>query len=406
MLLPDSYLSAGSEVVYLAEGNANVVYKLLFPAQDGSLFDGNSDSTRRCSFVLRVRKDTSFGVPYQAVMKHYEVKVKPLFSESDLVNQCLVRIPIATIYALNDNLKDLESNGKRPISRHDTYLVTDDPHALLLEDMSSSNVSATARTIELKPKWLVQSPSAPTSSLRCRNCALHAMRRSDTSKAKSQSSRSTFTHPETCPLDLLSPSYPTLLAALAAHTSSVADAEQGSHGALLSGLATSLLNHPTLTRLRAAQARHAAVGLNDFLSGNYDPLGLTLRDCTLFIRVADFSSSTNDKKDRNDGISASKGDRMTVEIKLADLDEKSPTGGKLEKWAETERRLIEEGWYEGRDMDGWSSQIGGNGGVGDRGELRLCDLGWGWKENIVENDKGVAERLKGLEVRSLVEELV
>lgn len=40
-----------------------------------------------------------------------------------------------------------------------------------------------------------------------------------------------------------------------------------------------------------------------------------------------------------------------LEIRLGDLDFKSGVGGKLQYWRGVERRLIEEGWYNGHHHD-------------------------------------------------------
>lgn len=58
---------------------------------------------------------------------------------------------------------------------------------------------------------------------------------------------------------------------------------------------------------------------------------MTLRDCTVFLR---FSA---------DGDWS--GDEGEVEARLGDLDLKSPD--KAGYWEETERGLVEGGWYEG-----------------------------------------------------------
>lgn len=56
---------------------------------------------------------------------------------------------------------------------------------------------------------------------------------------------------------------------------------------------------------------------------------MTLRDCTCFVRIpADAGAA--------------------VEAKLADLDKKN-SAAKLGYWKATERRLIEGGYYEGRE---------------------------------------------------------
>lgn len=65
-----------------------------------------------------------------------------------------------------------------------------------MPDMSS--VPGESLTIEIKPKWLLQSPNAPEEAYRCRNCALNAQK-----KAKSRiSGTETADEAYICPLKL------------------------------------------------------------------------------------------------------------------------------------------------------------------------------------------------------------
>lgn len=59
---------------------------------------------------------------------------------------------------------------------------------------------------------------------------------------------------------------------------------------------------------------------------------MTLRDCACFVRVPADA-------------------RLPVEAKLADLDRKN-WEAKTGYWAEMERRLVEGGYYEGREVGG------------------------------------------------------
>ncbi|KAL9112580.1 MAG: hypothetical protein Q9227_003151 [Pyrenula ochraceoflavens] len=329
--------------------------------------------------VLRLRKDTSFAVSYANLMNHYKEDIQPLFEPTDLVQQNLFPIPQSLITTLNTHLKAAETSNHRAPHRHGTYLSTKEPHGLLLESMSPTSPSTTF--FELKPKWLVQSPSAPSDSLRCRTCALREMRSSTNKSSPSTddpSSSSSSSSSFYCPLDLLSPSKPTLRDALSA---------AGAPPSTLPLLTQALFQSPVLTRLRAAQSAHNQVGMTDFVLGRYDTLGMTLRDCTCFVRI----SSPSNNPDTATAITTEEAQQKKkeeggeIEVKLADLDFKSPSGGKLQRWYETERKLIAEGWYEGKEENG-------------RGSVRMCDLGWGWK--------GGKQGMEGLEGAGLMNSLV
>ena len=64
---------------------------------------------------------------------------------------------------------------------------------------------------------------------------------------------------------------------------------------------------------------------------------MTLRDCTLFFRISLSSQGVDGGEGR-------------VEVKMADLDLKTPTAEKIQYWKDVERRLIDEGWYTRPDV--------------------------------------------------------
>lgn len=105
-------------------------------------------------------------------------------------------------------------------------------------------------------------------------------------------------------------------------------------------LATWLQTNTLLLRLRAAQLAAARDGEEEEGGGEDegagDPerlaLAMTLRDCACFVRVP-----------------AEAG--RPVEAKLADLDRKN-WEAKRGYWREMERRLVEGGYYEGRELGG------------------------------------------------------
>jgi inositol-pentakisphosphate 2-kinase len=183
--------------------------------------------------------------------------------------------------------------------------------------------------IEFKPKWLSQSPSAPPSARRCRNCAREAYQLNKTGV------KPTYETQIICPLDLLDCSRDLhalrrVLSLLAADATE--DPDHAQH------LAHWLTNNTLLTRLRDAQVSRDSVGPLTSPPGNEAQLALamTLRDCTCFIRIR------TEKK----GPGAAEG--VTVEAKLADLDRKN-AAAKMGYWQKTERQLAEEGYYHGTE---------------------------------------------------------
>lgn len=172
--------------------------------------------------------------------------------------------------------------------------------------------------IEFKPKWLLQSPSAPATSKRCRQCAHVARVNAIRSRTDEQLS------PLWCPLDLVSesPADRNLVSSqLLSLNKSTITVER---------FAKWLETNTLLKQLRSYQSEMDRKGV---LEGDVDDenflAAMTLRDCTAFVKFPPEESGGE------------------VEARLGDLDLKSRE--KKEYWRRSELELIEEGWYEGKE---------------------------------------------------------
>ncbi|KUJ07151.1 uncharacterized protein LY89DRAFT_743147 [Mollisia scopiformis] len=327
---------------YLAEGAANIVYRISVrpPTPDPSILEEYSGTTPPPTIIetddgeevdlaifdaklLRVRKDVPTTIPVAVAQEQYVRLIVPLFDKEDLVQQELVKLgPMDIVEKLNIELNKLELDSakdmKRPARREGIYLA-EDKFGLLVTDMSANYLR---EVIEFKPKWLSQSPSAPKDSVRCRNCAVTARRNQE---------RHTANPPEKllegfCPLDLVSRSTDDVL-----YVASVL-LRPKTNFASVERLAKWIYNNSLLVRLRDAQVYLDKKGPMKANPSNEDyRVAMTLRDCTLYIRLP------NNKEDDETGI----------EARLGDLDVKSAAKGPY--WKETERQLINEGWYNGNE---------------------------------------------------------
>ena len=179
--------------------------------------------------------------------------------------------------------------------------------------------------IELKPKWLTQSPSAPPNAIRCRNCARHAYGANKDCKTLGSEGRRPL-----CPLKLIH------CRDVKCHHDNEQDATCGFCTIIDSllpeaGVPTQVYNsqkqqvskwirsNDLLPRLQRLQ--NEAEGLE---------LAMTLRDCTCFLRIP--------AEDAGRG----------VEAKLGDLDRKNGEA-KREYWANLESKLSEGGYYQGTE---------------------------------------------------------
>jgi len=317
--------TAQLQLKYLAEGAANVIYtvQVLGPEE--------LQRHDHCC-VLRMRKALPFTKPCTEAMEDFENCIQPLFSHhpSLLMKQALYKLTREMVMEADQELRDLDhhhhhssskGNKGRDHHRRHVYLPSyeEEQYGILMPNLQKPG---TDRLIEFKPKWLVQSPSAPQDARRCRTCALNAMRR-HSAKTKGRGD-SGF-----CPLDLLSEDDRVMEKAVA-HIWRPMD--QGLLDVFAREFRTKV--QPALRHLQLLQLEHSFVGLDHFRDpGALDfSIAMALRDCSAFLVIDQPSRS-------------GKEDVEITDVKFADLDLKSPDGGKVEKWAAMEEELIRGHWY-------------------------------------------------------------
>ena len=291
-------------LAYLAEGAANVIYRILPPNSDPSTEadlhfendDYDSDTPLPTEIpplqldpslkgkLIRLRKSLPTTAPVVNSQRHFENMITPLFRCENLVESVLFQPSRELLIDCNSNLRKMESDGVRPTKRHGTYLAEDEKHGCLITDMSCPGENL-FKCFEFKPKWLVQSPSAPAGSRRCRTCALRAMKRANKSDAPDRS-KAAF-----CPLNLVSIDQ----AKLAVFVDHILGMDPGrdrsrdkndsimEHGLLMKFL----YRNPLLDKLRNLQLDLDPNGVfkADLMSPKF-LAAMTLRDCTLYLKVS------------------------------------------------------------------------------------------------------------------------
>jgi len=290
--------TSGLRLEYLAEGAANIIYKPLSAPQSPNteadlafIPDGSTPTPpptelqplmidpRLDGKLIRLRKDLSTVLPVTTSWDHFHNVVSPLFLDSQIVSQTLFKISPLVIKDLNAELRQMESHGKRVSKRYGAYIAEDESYGTLISDMSSNEASL---SLEFKPKWLVQSPSAPSESKRCRTCALQAMRLASPKNGHgAEDRRRGF-----CPLGIASGERRQVAVAISQiMTSSKLSTFRYPH---LQGLIMSwILDDSLLQRLKQLQMELDPVGILEANLATQDFLtAMTLRDCTLFIRVS------------------------------------------------------------------------------------------------------------------------
>ena len=376
---PNSIPLLPSNVIleYLAEGAANIIYRIHFPTQSPLLPSPISTTTSTLSpktisaasegaennnapssppglrynpifhsRLLRLRKSLPSTVPNIHSARNHQEILLPLLGPENLIAHDLVKLPPNIIPAANSALQDAETKGLRPPERRGLYLATDEPYGVLVSDMTSkarqqhsNNPKNRTISIEFKPKWLAESPNAPPGARRCRTCALRAQKRAK---------------PSFCPLDLVS-SNPVRVQEAAMHILRANNKHVDPSSELQNQLVSFLQQTPLLRRIRQLQLEFDPKGI---LDPETDPSStdylkaMTLRDCTIFLKIL----ISSDDDDDGGGGGGGGGDddenqKSRVEVRIGDLDLKSPEGGKVAYWKAIEEELISGGWYMGTEPE-------------------------------------------------------
>ena len=290
---------------YLNEGGANFVFKIL-PT------DGEQDLPAALQGkLLRLRKDLPHVQSALEQLSAFNCHFRLLFAEENVVQHELIKLENGVPAILNSALNDVN----RPSHRLQDSLSDTENHGLLVTDMTPQPGEM---LLQVKPKWLSQSPNAPTDAKRCRTCALRAQR-------ATQHVRTATDAQESCPLEIIS------------------DEIQYREKAAQSVTTDERLQdylvkeaQPVLQKLRECQTRFDGNGiLNTSSTPELFNLckAMTLRDCTLFLKRS--------------------GDH--IDARLADLDLKQPE--KLSRWKKVEQDLVHMGWYtNSEDKMGWSEE--------------------------------------------------
>ena len=268
---------------YFAEGAAYIVYQLGRPLTRLPFEDKDFESSsgkdgqptidpRLKGKLLRLRKQIPSSVPVIESHDFFKRKIEPLFPQGMLLEQELCELSPELLNHYNKELKrDEKQQYLRNRGRAGTYLAEDEPNGTLITSMLYDEKHASCH---FKPKWLIQSPSAPEGSKRCRNCAMQA-------KHKKVNDFHAF-----CPLVLTSNDggllEPHLLRALSKMRGAPIDMfEQVSYAIPF------LLRSPMLHRLKELQGANDTEGpLGADPNSEKYRLAMTLRDCTMFMKAS------------------------------------------------------------------------------------------------------------------------
>ncbi len=359
---------------YVAEGRANVVFRIRDPAAAGGEDEPAPPPLPRVQFggtLLRVPKVMPDATPcdYETLQRFHEQAVERRVGREHVVPQVLLPGGVSPGLAGRLNAVRRRHRG----SRADGGVIAPGA-AMLVQDMGPSPRHPLA--VEFKPKWLAQSPLAPPGAARCRSCAREAMRNARTMReaelreaergggsGSGSGSGSGREEKNTIPTPLppLPPPPPPVCRLGLVHDDPAvfratvdqlapagwSDRDRGR-------LADALRRSGVLERLRDLQVRGDPGPT--LLTGPSDPdfgLAMTLRDCSCFVLMpAVAADDDDDDDDDDDGGGGDENDDRTAPapaiVKLADVDKKN-WREKQAYWQASHRTLVEDGWYEGTE---------------------------------------------------------
>ena len=290
---------------YLAEGAANVVYRLsIEPSSPSTHSEAYSDANEYGpetppptelpmnyfelllhGRLLRLRKNLPTATFVYQSQKDFERHIRPHFEADEVVEQSVVKLPPRLTETCNANLRQMEVEGRRPQKRCGVYLKVNEGYGTLVTDMTSRPMEGML-SIEFKPKWLAQSPTAPLSAKRCRTCALRARNYSSQPEAANNNDPRLQPKAAFCPLALVS-NEKKKLESLVTELLRCSNFSENASNDLTSRLVKALWRSPILHKLRDLQVKLNPKGVLRPDPRERDLLtAMTLRDCTLYLKVS------------------------------------------------------------------------------------------------------------------------
>ena len=276
-------LDSPFELKYFSEGAAYIMYKIGQPLTRLSFEDEDYEASSRKDGqptidprlkgkLLRLRKQIPSSVPVIESHEFFKRKIEPLFPQGMLLEQELCELSPDLLKHYNRELRrDEKQQYLRNKGRAGTYLAEDEPHGTLITSMLYDDQHASC---DFKPKWLIQSPSAPEGSKRCRTCAMQA-------KHKKVNDFHAF-----CPLALTNNDG----GLLKTHLIGALKKMRGSPISMFEQVSSAIpffQGSPMLHRLKELQGSNDNAGhLSAELSSEKFRLAMTLRDCTMFMKAS------------------------------------------------------------------------------------------------------------------------
>lgn len=347
--------TAGVTLHYLTEGNANIIYSIA-PITLSAVVDNASSSDDEAALhdhccVLRMRKDLPTTRPCAKNLRAIRESVMPLFQlefTHNLMPQALYVLNEGLLAQVEGVLAELDDARSSPMGGMDDGVAVTiargrtkrgigghpplaaEPHAILMPNLRYGEGYSRSLFREFKPKWLLQSVSAPRDARRCRTCAVNALKR-EQGKKKGKGDGGF------CPLNLISEDAEIVTEVVGRIVGD--DAQKKGGPRLVEEFVRKV--QPVLRCLKILQGQFGTGQIADVESdvaeeGGDLAVAMALRDCSVFLVLAEDED----------------GQLKIVDVKLADLDLKILSTANREKWARMEAELCSSGAYTDATMSG------------------------------------------------------
>ncbi|EHK47999.1 hypothetical protein TRIATDRAFT_316133 [Trichoderma atroviride IMI 206040] len=310
--LPQELPPGTRPVRLVGEGAANVVFEIKLPPNSGmdAHFQGKLLRVAKAQALSRTPVSSNY---YLRQQEFFIREIQPHLGDHAVRQELVVLHKSSFVDELNAMLR--KSNHLRKPKFQGSYIGRAS-WGFLVEDMRPSGVDESI-LIEFKPKWLLQSPSAPKNAIRCRQCALELR-----NYLKAPGTKAPCPEKKPCPITLANPDCPQQVASpfrIAPQLSGLHNSER------IQAALDKIIHHKAIQALRNCQKSLDDAGpLNPIKNLDFI-VAMTLRDCTCFALIPP-------------------SDDEEIKLRFGDFDWKDPEK-KSFHWRGTERDLIDGGFY-------------------------------------------------------------
>ncbi|GFP53904.1 hypothetical protein ACSS6W_001540 [Trichoderma asperelloides] len=312
-LVSVSLLPQGTKPVRLVgEGAANVVFEIKLPPNSGmdTQFQGKLLRVAKAQALGRTPVSSNY---YLRQQEFFIREIQPHLGDHAVRQELVVLHKSNIVDELNAMLRDV-NHLRKP--KFQGSFIGRASWGFLVEDMRPNGADG-SMLIEFKPKWLLQSPSAPKNAIRCRQCALELR-----NYLKAPGTKAPCPEKKPCPIMLANPDCPQQVASpfrIAPQLSGLHNNER------IQAALDKIIHHKAIQALRNCQKSLDHAGPLKPIPNLDFVVAMTLRDCTCFALIP-----PND-----DG---------EIKLRFGDFDWKDPER-KSSHWRGTEKDLIDGGFY-------------------------------------------------------------